>query len=384
MKTSNSKIIALITLALALLIAIAGVLIMTDAGQLIGIEKPVIVWYFRYSLAIMLISLLALIVGLRIAKKNNYISKKWSILIVVFWLVCIISTKYAAPYIMFKTQQTGAVYIPISEAKDYLKDDNRVLVVNHNGVQRAFPPEYIWQAHIFGGDYAGDDVVFAYCVMTNLGTPFINDINGEKGNFKVLAQTNNNLLIWDTKSDEIIQQITNESEFSKSRLEPLPVLEMTFRGYKKLFPNGSVLYNTWDTPIEKMLDALMKPEDTWHGDDWMFKTANFDDKRLPEKEHIIGIRDDNANKQLAFTKAFIKQKGVYNFEVGNKKLVISYFPEYETIACFNRTIDGEAIDVENISIFGETPQGTLEQEYIYNSVLWAVWAHYYPNTDVLK
>ncbi len=328
--------------------------------------------------------MILIVTGILFANKFKLQSKKWAIIFGAAWLLCIGMSKYLTPYFLFRSQQNRSAYISISEAEkiDYLKDDDRVLVVDHNGIQKAYSPEHIWQAHIFDGDFGEDNVVLAYCVMTNLATPYINNKDGGGYNFKVLAQTNNNLLIWDTNSDEIIQQITQECEFSKEKLDPLPVLEMTFRAYKKLYPNGEVLYNVWDTPVEKMVSMLFDTEETWHGEKWMFETSNYDDTRLPSKEHVIGIRDDEQNKQIAFTKDFIKEQGIYNFEVGNRKLVMVYFPEYETIACFNREKDGQVLNISEISIDGKTEFGKLNKEYIYNSVLWAVWAYYYPDSEV--
>lgn len=383
---SKSKYLVYILFFVAFITAVIGVLIMTDIGQIFGVEKKWVVWYFKNSVTIQVVSLVFIIAAIVLANKNKLQSKKWAILLGVAWLLCIGMSKYLTPYFLFRSQQNKSEYISISESekRDYLSGDDRVLVINHNGVQKAYPPEFIWQAHIFDGDFGDDNVVMAYCVMTNLATPYINDKEGEGYNFKVLAQTNNNLLIWDTNSDEIIQQITQECEFSKQKLDPLPVLEMTFRGYKKLFPKGEVLYNVWDTPIEKVVSMLFDTEETWHGDEWMFKTSNYDDTRLPSKENIIGVRDDDQQEQIAFTKEFIRKQGIYNFEVGDKKLVMVYFPEYETIACFNREKDGQVFDISAITIDGNTEFGTLKQEYIYNSVLWAVWAYYYPESEVVN
>ncbi|MGI9530503.1 DUF3179 domain-containing (seleno)protein [Lutimonas sp.] len=383
---SQSKYLVYALFIAAFLTALIGVLIMTDIGQIVGVEKKWVVWYFKNSVTIQLLSLVFIIAGIVLANKHKFQTKKWAVLLGVAWLLCIGMSKYLTPYFLFRSQQYKSEYISISESekRQYLSGDDRVLVVNHNGVQKAYPPEFIWQAHIFDGDFGDDNVVLAYCVMTNLATPYVNNKDGEGYDFKVLAQTNNNLLIWDTNSDEIIQQITQECEFSKQKLEPIPVLEMTFRGYKKLFPKGEVLYNVWDSPIEKVVSMLFDTEETWHGEEWMFKTSNFDDTRLPSKENIIGIRDDVNHEQIAFTKEFIKKQGIYNFEVGDKKLVMVYFPEYETIACYNREKDGQVFDVSAIKIDGNTEYGTLQQEYIYNSVLWAVWAYYYPESQVVN
>lgn len=385
-KFSNlTRIIVYLLFVLSAITTLMGVLIMTDIGQVFGISKPWVVWYFKSGTFVILISFLALVTALVLARRYRLQSTKWAVILSVLWVAGILTSKYLTPYLLFRTKQDNAEYIAISQARGYLEDDQRVLVIDHNGVQRAYPPEYIWQAHIVGGDFGGDEILFTYCVITNLASPFHNEINGKPANFKVLAQTNSNLLIWDTESDEIIQQITQVCEFSKTKLDPIPVLEMTWRGFKKLYPNGTVLYNTWDNPIEKTMDLLYSTEESWYGDKWMFKTANFDDTRLPSKEHIIGIRDDEQGKELALTKSYIQKEGICNINVGNRSIAIAYFPEYETIAAFDRSQRGEEIHVKEIDVHGNTPEhGKLERIYIFNSVLWAIWAHYYPNSDVLQ
>ena len=110
------------------------------------------------------------------------------------------------------------------------------------------------------------------------------------------------------------------------KLDPIPVYEMTWRGYKKLFPDGEVLFNVWDDPIEKMVAAIFDEEDAWYGEDFMFKTSNFDDTRFPFKEHIIGIRDDENDAQLAISKEYIKNNDIMDVKVGEKNLVIYHYP----------------------------------------------------------
>ena len=379
------KILIYCLLFVAAITAFSGAIIMTDVGQIFGIDKSWIVWYFKNSTAIIVVSLVFFIASLLLIIKEKLLSNKMIVLISIAWVGGILVSKYMTPYLMFPAQQNSAKYISIQDAENYIKNDDRVLVVDYNGVQKAYPPENIWQAHIFGGDFGGEEVVFTYCVMTNLGSPYLNNINGESVDFKVLAQVNNNLLLWDTKSDEIIQQITQQCEFSETKLDPLPLLEMTWAGYKKLYPEGTVLFNEWDSPMEKIVSSLFSTEETWHGDKWMFDTANLEDTRLPPKEHIIGLRDDDQNKQLAVTKSYIKKNGISNLSVGNKKIALVYFPEYETIVGFDRMKDGLEIEVSEIDVFGETlNHGKLNRVYIYNSVLWAVWAQYYPNTEILK
>lgn len=379
------KQITIILLILSLLAAFAGVLIMTDMGQIFGISKEVIVFYFRNNVYIILFSFVALLAAYLINRKHGFFKPKFFIWMGAIWLILVLSTKYVTPYLMFRANQHNAEYLSVSDAKDYLNDDDIVFVVERNGIQRAFPRSYIWQNHIIGGDFAGEEVVMTYCVLTNLPTPFVSDINGNKVDFKVLAQTNNNLLIWDQESGEIIQQITQTCEFSEKRLDPVPVLEMPWKTFKKVFPKGTVYLNEWDTPVEKMMNVLMDTESNWSDDgDWLFETVNFDDTRFPSREMVIGVADPVTNKQVAISKPLIEKEMKINVSVGDKNLVLAYFPEYETIAAFDRNLNGSLIEVEEIDIYGNTPNGKLERAYIYNSLFWGVWVHYYPDTEVIQ
>lgn len=384
--TSNkrNKTIVILLFTIAGVLVGSGAIIMTDLGQLFGVSKPVIVTYFMNNVLIIAASFVLMVVAIVLNEKVKFIKRLYIYILCGLWVVAVFSTKYLVPYFMLKSQQNDAEYVSVEKGNEYINDNDIVFVIDWNGVQKAYPREYIWVSHIFGGDFGGDEVVFTYCILTNLPSPYLNDLDGNEVEFRVLAQTNNNLLIWDTNSGEIIQQITQTCEFSNRKLDPIPVLEMTWAGYKKLYPNGEVLYNLWDTPMEKMMNMAMDAEANYV-DQWMFKTANFDDLRFPSKEQIIGIRDDELGEQLAISKSFIKDAEIYNVSVGNNHVVLAYFPEYESIVAFEREKDGVVYDIENIDIFGNTyEQGKFERKFVYTGVFWAVWAYYYPDSKVLK
>lgn len=42
-----------------------------------------------------------------------------------------------------------------------------------------------------------------------------------------------------------------------------------------------------------------------YGGEWLFETVEIEDDRFPSKEYIVGFRDDENNKQLAFTPSYI-------------------------------------------------------------------------------
>ncbi|MCH9652388.1 MAG: DUF3179 domain-containing protein, partial [Planctomycetes bacterium] len=372
-------------MVMSALLALAGVLILTDAGQLFRIGKKFLVFYFRFHKWIMVLSITLFVVAIFLNTKQNVL-QNWMIAIFGAFLAgCFLATKYLAPYMIFRAKQRTAVYksIPEVEADDYLQSKDTVYVIDYNGVTRAFPQKNLWVSHIFGGDYGGDEVVLTYCVLTNLPVPYVNDLEGKPMELKVLAQTNNNLLLWDTKSGEIIQQITNTCELSRRKLEPLPLVEMTWKAFQELFPDGEVLYNPLRNPMEKLLNKLMPLEVAHSGENWMFKTVDLKDDRLPSKEKVIGIKDGTDAK--AYTRDYLVKNGIINTKVGDKSIAIAHIPEHDLFVGFDRMKDGQEIEVTDVDVFGDTREhGRLNRTFIYNGPMWAVWRHFHPDTELFQ
>lgn len=383
MSQPGRKIILLAIVAVSALLSLAGAFILTDAGQIFDISKEVVIGYFRIHLFVMSISvgLMFAVVGLNRVWK---VLHRWQEAIFVMVVVGgLLATKFATPYVMFPSKQHTAVYKSVSDVDGYLQPDDTVYVVERNGVARAFPQRLIWQAHIFGGDYGGEDIVFTYCVLTNLPAPYRNELDGVPMDLRVLAQTNNNLLLWDTESGEIIQQITSTRDLSNKQLEPLPLIEMSWSAYQGLYPDGTVALIEFRRPLERILDFLMPLEAAHGGDDWMFNTVDLDDDRLHSKEKIVGIAD--GDEAVAYTREALVRAGLTNVSVGRRRLALVHIPEHDVIVAFDRRVNGLEVLVEDVDFFGNTDaHGRLQRAFVHNGPMWAVWLHYFPHTDLVK
>ncbi len=107
-----------------------------------------------------------------------------------------------------------------------------------------------------------------------------------------------------------------------------------------------------------------------------------DDNRLPQEEQIIGIRI--GEEQLAVSREYLEKNPITNTQVGEQKIVLAWFEEYQTMGAFLREIDGESIEVDEIDPYGTTSRGKLKRTQIYPGVFWMVWSHWFPNTTLLK
>ena len=317
---------------------------------------------------------------------------------------------YGFPYIWvhvgLRNQKNSAHYYSIEEAKEYVSPSNQVIVLENNGVARAHPQAQLLRPHLAGNDEGldGENVVMTYCAMANLGSGYTPEVEGEKLELQVLAQHGNNLILRDNKTGEPIQQIYGfresdsvpqaESEAEGAAcplrpslvMKPWPTFRMTFRGFQKAYPEGTVFINKPPSnPILFLFDMVLEmlfsfSIDRQHRENKpvMDNMTHYDD-RLPNKTYVWGV--DFGSDSVCWTDDFVVEQGnVVNAEVGGHPLVVAWDPRLESLGVwYNDT--GEP--VSEIDFFGNTPKGQLKRvEVLRPGLFWHVWVEFFPNTDI--
>jgi len=159
---------------------------------------------------------------------------------------------------------------------------------------------------------------------------------------------------------------------------------MPWRSFRELHPEGRVLHvveplllRIIDRITLWIFDTGLEPH--YNGPDPLFPTLRLDDDRLPLKEQIWGI--NIGGEQVAYARSFLERERVDNVIIGGVPLVVAWFPDYETLGVFARPAD---VEVHEVDVHGNTPDGRLERLPQYPHVFWMVWSHWYPGTDVRK
>ena len=258
--------------------------------------------------------------------------------------------------------------------------------------------------HLAGNDEGldGENVVMTYCAMANLGIGYTPEVEGEKLELEVMAQHGNNLVLRDNRTGEPIQQIYGFREADAAPKEetdgaacplrpslamrPWPTFRMTFRGFQKAYPEGTVFVNKPPSnPILYLFGMLLEMVfsssiDRQHRENKpvMDNMTHYDD-RLPNKTYVWGLNfGDDA---VCWTDDFVVEQGnIVNAEVGGHPLVVAWHPRYESLgAWYNDT--GEP--VPEIDFFGSTPDGQLKRvEALRPGLFWHVWMEFFPHTDI--
>ena len=293
-----------------------------------------------------------------------------------------------------RNQQNSATYYTIEEAKDYLRPDESVIVIENNGEARAHSDYHIKRPHLAGTPegLGGENVILTYCCMTHLGHGFKPEIKGEKLNLEVIAQHGNNLIMKDLNTGEPIQQMYGTRECDGRYAEGMqewPTFRMPFKAFEKAYPEGKVFLNKIvpfrKNPVLFLFDHFVEIVFLWatvahdRTQFLMCETMDHKSDSLHAKEYVWGF---NVGKDsVAYTQDFIREHNdLINVEIGGRDIVVAYDRDYESVGVY---YNDSGQPVSQLDFWGESDQGKLQRvETVKAATYWCVWFNYYPETGL--
>ena len=297
-------------------------------------------------------------------------------------------------HVGLRNQQNKARYYSIEEARDYVRGDESVIVIENNGEARAHSDYYIKRPHLAGTPegLGGENVILTYCCMTHLGHGFKPEIKGEKLDLEVIAQHGNNLIMKDRTTGEPIQQMYGTRECDGrygEGMQEWPTFRMPFKAFAKAYPEGKVFLNKIpkfsENPVMCLFDHFVELVFLWgtvphdRTRSLLFKTMDHEDDRLHSKEYVWGF---NVGKDsVAYTQDAIREHGdLINLQLGGRDVVVAYDPEFESVGVY---YNDSGAPVNSINFWGQSDRGKLARvETVKAATYWCVWANFFPETDL--
>ena len=232
-----------------------------------------------------------------------------------------------------------------SSEVDYLRDDDLVMTLTHNGITRAYPTRILDHHEIVNDMFGPDPVAITYCPLCGSGLAFERRQNGQVLDFGVSSLLHNSdLVMYDRQTESLWQQITGEAFAGKSRgsrLKTLPLSMVTWQDWRQQYPDGQVL-----TVEAIKTDVYMKDA---YGDytesEKLYMPVSATDARLHPKRVIYGL--ETGDKAIAIDGKWLEQERQWSNDFDGKKLFLSLDQNGEVSA----SLDGEPVTVHRMFWF---------------------------------
>jgi hypothetical protein len=300
-----------------------------------------------------------------------------------------------------------------SNDANYLRDNDLVLGVIINGEAKAYPHNMGWWHEIINDVVGGQAVVVSLCPLTGTGLVF----NGQGENETRITcgvsglLFNNNLIMYDRRDNTTLYPQMTHSPISgrSTELQLLPVIETTWRYWKKLYPNSkvvSVRSGTYSTgqytqyPYGSYRDFTQGPSFPSFPALPDNPTAKF----FPPKSITMGIRFGETAKAYPFPT--MGGEAVINDTGEGNDLVVAFYANEQYALPFSRVVNGQTLtfektastdpvfpflmrDIETSSTWnlkGEAIAGSLQGRTLTqlpsHNGFWFAWATFWQNTGI--
>ncbi len=207
-------------------------------------------------------------------------------------------------------------------AVSFLHDDDVMMLVDYNGVQKAYPRK-IMQSHEIVNDYFdGKPVAMTYCPLCGTSVAFEPIINGERVEFGVSGVLHNSdLVMYDRKTRSLWGQLTGRSivgSQSGQRLKSISAALMTWQQLKENYPQSQVLL----PPTEGTEEYDNFHYQKYTESDKLMFPVSLTDARLATKKWVYGIEIDDSF--VAFEEEYLKDNTPIVESYGKHILVVTY------------------------------------------------------------
>jgi len=305
----------------------------------------------------------------------------------------------------------------VRDADRWLDDREPVVMVNKDGVVKAYPLQILIQHEIVNDVVGQTPVTVTYCPLCNTAISFDRRFDGRLLDFGTTGRLrHSDLVMYDRQTETWWQQAVGEGivgEYAGRKLTLIASPLVSWKTFKENFPEGQVLSR--DTGLGR--DYGRNPYEYYDRGDGPWRQFFFGrpDSRLPAMERVAAVEIDG--ESAAFSFAALREKRVIAEQVGGTPVVAFWAPgtasavdnsriakgrDVGSSGVFDRRLDGRTLrfnadgdgkfrDRETGStwnILGRAIAGPLTgkqlTEIIHGNHFWFAWGAFKPETRIIK
>ncbi|WP_368430063.1 DUF3179 domain-containing protein [Sulfuricaulis sp.] len=182
----------------------------------------------------------------------------------------------------------------------FVRDEDRVLGVNRNGVAKAYPIRILNWHEIVNDTFGDERIAVTYCPLCGTGVAYVAEAGGRKLAFGVSGLLyNSDVLLYDRATQSLWSQLMNQAvagPMKGARLTAIPLTHTTFADWRARHPDTLVL--TPETGYSR--DYHRDPYRGYESSAALFFKVSRLDKRHHPKELVIGLEVNGRFKAYPF------------------------------------------------------------------------------------
>ena len=250
-------------------------------------------------------------------------------------------------------------FVTVSEANEWIQDNELVLAIEYNGIERVYPLQILVFHEIVNDIIGGDPILITYCPLCGSGIAYRGEINGERVEFGTSGKLyNSNLVMYDRKTDSYWSQIDGISivgELTGMKLEQISIDTVVWRDWKDFHPDAEVL--SQKTGFRRSYGT--DPYGSYYEDSFLiFPVENEDSSSVHPKTVVFGIEVNGKFKAYKESDLIAESEIIDNFN--GVDLIIT------------REEDGV------VKIFRED----TNEEIVKERDFWFAWYAFHPETEL--
>ncbi|MEW6131130.1 MAG: DUF3179 domain-containing protein [Acidobacteriota bacterium] len=212
-------------------------------------------------------------------------------------------------------------FVSVKAASKWLSDNEPVIALQVNGVNRAYPLQILIWHEIVNDQIGGVPVIVTYCSICNSAIVFERKLGRRILSFGIAGFVHgSNMVMYDRETESWWQQFTGEAivgDLLGMKLKPIPAQMISFAQFAKAFPNGQTL----SRQTGFVRDYGSNPH--FRYDNLEGRPSHFrgkPDSRLIPMEKVIGV--EIGDKAKAYPYAISRARRVIYDRIGEQEMVI--------------------------------------------------------------
>tara|TARA_Y100000310_G_scaffold334428_1_gene414178 strand:- start:11630 stop:12751 length:1122 start_codon:yes stop_codon:yes gene_type:complete len=253
-------------------------------------------------------------------------------------------------------------FVSVTEADEWIEDNELVLVLNYNGEKRVYPLQILVWHEIANDEVAGVPLAITYCPLCGSGIAYERTLTIESEEQVVEFGTsgklyNSNLVMYDDATDTYWQQIDGKAilgDLVGQELIDVSIDTVVWRDYKGVYSDAQVL--SQDTGMSRSYGT--DPYGSYYEDSLLFFSVDNEDDSIHPKTVVFGIEIEGTYK--AYLEDDVIAAGLIVDSIGTTSLEISR-DEVGLVSIINSDTGDEIVK---------------ERDF------WFAWYAFHPNTEV--